>query len=58
MYWKYNSNILYKIHTNTDSVSFVDIQDNYDKEYMLVATISKAESIESHTLDKAKHLPN
>ena len=44
------------MHTNADSASFVDTQDNYDKEYMLVAIISKAEGIEPHTLNEAKHL--
>ena len=46
------------MHTNTDGASFVDVQDNYDKEYMLVAVISKAESIKPHTLDEAKCLPD
>ena len=47
---------MYRIHTNTDNASFVDMQDNYDKEYTLVATISKVESIEPHTLNEAKCL--
>ena len=44
------------MHTNTDSTSFVNIQDNYDKEYMLVAVISKVEDIKLHTLNEAKCL--
>ena len=46
------------MHTNTDGASFVDVQDNYDKEYTLVATISKVEGIESHTLNEVKCLPD
>ena len=44
------------MHTNTNSVSFVNIQDNYNKEYTLVVTISKVEGIKLHTLNKAKCL--
>ena len=46
------------MHTNTDGASFVDMQNDYDKEYMLVATISKVEGIEPHTLNEAKCLPD
>ena len=56
MYWKHDSNILCGIHTNADGASFVDVQDNYDKEYMLVAAISKAEGIKPCILDEAKCL--
>ena len=44
------------MHTNTDGASFVDVQDNYDKEYTLVAAISKVEGIEPCTLNEAKCL--
>ena len=44
------------MYTNTDSASFVNMQDNYDKEYMLVAVISKTESIKLYTLNKVKCL--
>ena len=44
------------MHTNTDGASFVSAQDNYNKEYTLVAVISKVEGIEPHTLDEVKCL--